>query len=227
MSQPEATDSVQYDLFSLAGESFDEQLAVFKTLPEHGPHEHVPDHAEQLAGLILANAVGLIRQGSRHEILSAATELSSMAIIPQEERHGAHANEEAARLLEAASVVLGAAGNIGSRGLEYNLLQKHDGEWPLATRMLSTLVTLAKDEEGDGYHWIARPELEQALERLGEEYSHNVEVDLNLQGLIREVPDTDEDVWLLMPYGDKIEQPHVRQLLDAYEREQGLTSSGV
>lgn len=116
------------DLFDMANSPIPElveDLADEATLGDGGGA--VPPRAVQVAGLILAESVRLIRLGTRREIAEASDALSQLLIEEVgeelEQRH-----PEAHRLVSGASVTLSAATPASSRGGAQTVLQSWSGK---------------------------------------------------------------------------------------------------
>jgi hypothetical protein len=116
------------ELFDLAKAPISELIADLETeetLSDDGGA--APPRAEQIAGLILAEAIRLIRLGTRHEIARASNALAQMLIEEGgEELERRH--PEAHRLVTGASVSLSAATPAASRGGAQTVLRSWSGK---------------------------------------------------------------------------------------------------
>jgi len=124
------------DLFALSHASVQtliEDLKREETLDDRGGA--APPRAEQIAGLVLAESIRLIRMGTRPEIARASNELSQLLIGSAGERLESE-QPEAHRLLSGASVALGAATPASSKGGAQTVLRSWNGDAGEVVKML-------------------------------------------------------------------------------------------
>src|SRR4051794_8239801 len=128
MSENERTAIPTPDLFSLALAPMSARVSTLEqawTVPEDpGP---LPSHTVQIAGLIVAETVRLIRLGSRSELADGALELTQL-VARAEADTVASAYPESYRLASGAAVVLGAASAPSSGGGEMAVLRSWNGK---------------------------------------------------------------------------------------------------
>ncbi|HTR73951.1 MAG TPA: hypothetical protein VMH33_01675 [Solirubrobacterales bacterium] len=116
------------DLFGLTQASIQtliEDLRRTETLDDKGGA--APPRSEQVAALVVAEAIRLIRLGTKAEIARAARELSKLLIGSVGERLEEE-QEEAHRLLSGASVALSAATPASSKGAARTVLRSWSGD---------------------------------------------------------------------------------------------------
>lgn len=161
------------DLLSLSLRPMAARVAALEaewTLPEKaGP---LPSRAVQIAGLIVAETVRLIRLGSREELASSALELAQVS-LRAERSPAASLNPEAVRLLGGASLVLGAASAPSAAAGEEAVLRSWNGRARQAVEILSHASGKA----------VPRAELRARLGNLGESYLSHLLADLEASGL--------------------------------------------
>lgn len=166
-------DPSSLDLLSLAEAPMGERIAVLETaasVPDEG--DALQPLAVQVANLVLAEAVRLIRLGTREELTEAADELARL-MISATARSLARLHPEAHRLASGATVALIAAGAPQSPGAEEAVLRSWSGR---ALRAVSLLY------EADG-HSLPRAELRRALGDPEESYLSHLLADLEGAGL--------------------------------------------
>ena len=132
----------------------------------------LPPRAVQIAGLIVAETVRLIRLGTREELAASALELAQLS-LRAERSLVAKLNPEAVRLVGGASLVLGAAGAPSSSGGEEAVLRSWNGRARQAVEILSHASGQA----------LPRAELRARLGNLGESYLSHLLADLEASGL--------------------------------------------
>ncbi|HXR61714.1 MAG TPA: hypothetical protein VN732_10330 [Solirubrobacterales bacterium] len=140
---------------------------------EGGP---VPPFSVQVAGLVVAEAVRLIRLGTRLELAEAADELAQALIEPplsqlKQDRPEAH------RQLSAASVTLGAAVAPSSSGGEMAVLRSWNGN-------AKQVLALINEEQGQV---MERAKLREHLGGIEESYLSHLLADLEEAGLVAKV----------------------------------------
>lgn len=173
MPENERTAIPTPDLFSLALAPMSARVSTLEqawTVPEvPGP---LPSHTVQIAGLIVAETVRLIRLGSRSELAEGALELTQL-VARAEADTVASAHPEPYRLASGAAVVLGAASAPSSGGGEMAVLRSWNGKAREAVEMLSR----AHDKA------LARTELRSALGDPTESHLSHLLADLEASGL--------------------------------------------
>lgn len=161
------------DLFSLALAPMSARVSALEqawALPEDpGP---LPSRSVQIAGLIVAETVRLIRLGNRSELTEGALELAQL-IARVETEAIASVHPESHRLASAAAVVLGAASAPSSGGGEMAVLRSWNGK----AREAVELLTRAHDKA------LARTELRSALGDPTESHLSHLLADLEVSGL--------------------------------------------
>jgi hypothetical protein len=115
------------DLLSLASgdtstAEYLEELKLCIDDPSIQGPSNIPPRSVQLAGLLLCEAIRLIRRGTRPEVAQASVELSRFLITSRGESL-ASVDPEAHRLVGAASVAIGAATPASSPGGEVMVLR--------------------------------------------------------------------------------------------------------
>ena len=161
------------DLLSLAraplGERLRALLAAAGT-PDLGAA--VPPRAVQIAGLVVAEAIRLIRLGTREDLSAAALEAAEAMLDPATEVLG-RLHPEAHRLMSGASVALGAASSPTSEGAELTVLRSWNGRAREAVALL-----MAADGQA-----MARSVLRTRLGNLSESHLSHLLADLEAAGL--------------------------------------------
>lgn len=161
------------DLFSLALAPMSARVSALKqawALPEEpGP---LPTRSVQIAGLVVAETVRLIRLGDRSELAEGALELARL-IARAEIEAIASVYPESHRLASGAAVVLGAASAPSSGGGEMAVLRSWNGKAREAVELLSQ----AHDKA------LARTELRSALGDPTESHLSHLLADLESSGL--------------------------------------------
>jgi DNA-binding transcriptional ArsR family regulator len=135
--------------------------------------EGVPPRAVQLADLIVAEVVRLIRLGTRTELTESAAAVSR-AMIDASATRLTENYPEASRLFSAAAVALAAAVAPSSNGGEAAVLRSWNGKALQAVR----LVAQSNDQS------VARSELREALDITDESHLSHLLADLEAAGLI-------------------------------------------
>lgn len=175
-SETQQAPSFNRDLFSLAKAPMGELLEAIKG-PEMLAHEGgaVPALSVQIAGLIVAEAVRLIRLGTRSELAEAADELAE-ALIDPPLSNLKRDQPEAHRQLSAASVMLGAAVAPSSSGGEMAVLRSWSGNAKKA-------LALINEEQGQA---MERARLREHL-KIKESHLSHLLADLEAAGLVTKV----------------------------------------
>lgn len=174
MSQDLANARRPRDLLSLKSAPIGVMLGELEEAAT-GAHdqEGVPPRAVQLADLIVAEVVRLIRVGTRAELTDAAAAVSGAMIGPSAARQ-AENYPEASRLFSAAAVALAAAVAPSSNGGEAAVLRSWNGKALRAVR----LVAQSSDQA------LARSDLRAALDIDDESHLSHLLADLEASGLI-------------------------------------------
>ena len=116
------------DLLALSKAPLSELLeALAKETSLREPGAAAPPRANQIARLVVAEAVRLIRLGTQSEVVDAAAEISR-AIMQPKMKELAKLYPDAMRRVEAASVMLGAAAPASSGGGELTVLRSWNGK---------------------------------------------------------------------------------------------------
>jgi hypothetical protein len=128
MSPTSTTQPARRDLFALSRASVDVLVADLETEATlDDPGDATPPRAEQVAGLVLAEAIRLIRLGTRAEIARASNSLAQLLIADSGERLERE-QEETYRLLVSASTALSAATPASSKGGALTVLRSWKGK---------------------------------------------------------------------------------------------------
>ncbi len=169
----DGTELVLTDLFSLALKPLSARVRAldqaWQQPEELGP---LPSRAVQIAGLIIAETVRLIRVGGRAELAEGALELTQLVVRPDSETLAVD-HPESFRLASGASVVLGVANAPSSGGGELAVLRSWNGRAREAVELLNQAHGKA----------IPRSELRQALGDLTESHLSHLLADLEASGL--------------------------------------------
>jgi hypothetical protein len=203
--EPTMTSTAQHmyappDLFSLAEASMAELAAALEDDETFAGDEHgAPSRARQIGELIVAEAVRLIRLGTRTELSGAAVELAKTLAGPKaeelEERH-----PEAHMLASAASITLGAATSPSSGGSELTVLRAWGGK---ALEAVSAISQTDRDE-------MPRAQLRACLGDLDESHMSHFLADLEASGLIVRIR---EGRTVTVRLGSAAQSRQVRELL--------------
>jgi DNA-binding transcriptional ArsR family regulator len=173
MPENDKTDPLSTDLFSLALAPMSARVRALEFAwdqPEKpGP---LPSRTVQIAGLIVAETVRLIRLGGRPELTEGALELAQLMARPGIEEI-AVAHPESHRLAGGSSVVLGVASAPSSGGGELAMLRSWNGKAREAVELLSRAHGRA----------LARSELRSELGDLTESHLSHLLSDLESSGL--------------------------------------------
>jgi hypothetical protein len=202
MTEPSHPRSAHRDLFSLATAPLRELLDALteaQTLAEQDAE--VPARATQIARLIVADAVGLIRVGTRQALAEAGNALAQAVARPSGEQLRKR-QPEAYRLLSAAAVTLGAAIAPSSSGGELAVLRSWEGDARRA-------VALVARSRGQAIRHVALRDL------LGREepYLLHMLAELEAADLIVRVQTEEEGEEAEVRLGPAAELPHVQELL--------------
>jgi DNA-binding MarR family transcriptional regulator len=161
------------DLMSLARAGMAELLDALqeqRTIEDDGTS--LPPRSVQIAGLILAHAIRLIRLGTREELLDGGLELAETLTRPTI-RDLDRRQPEALRLLSGASVALKAAAAPSSAGGELAVLRSWNGNAREAVATLNASPSLK----------LARAELRERL-GVNQSYLSHLLADLEGAGLV-------------------------------------------
>jgi hypothetical protein len=173
MPENERTAIPAPDLFSLALAPMSARVSALEqawALPEEpGP---LPPLSVQIAGLIIAETVRLIRLGNRSELAEGALELAQLVARAEAETI-VNSHPESHRLASGAAVVLGAASAPSSGGGEMVVLRSWNGK----AREVVELLSRAHDKA------LARTELRSALGDPTESHLSHLLADLEASGL--------------------------------------------
>lgn len=198
-------DTVPRDPLSLVDAPMRELVAALEddnTLAHRGGA--VPAYALQIAHLIAAETIRLIRLGTRSELTEAGMELSQLLIGPSAERLRQE-HPEAHRIVAGTSITLTAATAPSSSAGELTVLRSWRGS-------ASKVVARLRREPG---HAMQRADLRHEL---GVEESHlsHMLADLEDAGLVVRIPEGKRVTVHLGPTG---RSEHVKQFLDGVEVE--------
>lgn len=136
MSQEIDSKTEAPDLFELTQASIQDLIEDLKrenTLADDDGS--APARAVQVAGLILAESIRLIRMGTRTEIAEASDELSQLLITSAGERLEQD-RPEAHRLISGAAVALGAATSASSKGGAQTVMRSWKGKAKEVVKLL-------------------------------------------------------------------------------------------
>jgi hypothetical protein len=161
------------DLFSLALAPMSARVNALEqawTLPEESGS--LPSRSVQIAGLIVAETVRLIRLGDRSELADSALELAQLVARAEADAVAA-IHPESHRLASGAALVLGAASAPSSGGGEMAVLRSWNGKAREAVELLSQ----AHDKA------LTRIELRSALGGPTESHLSHLLADLEASGL--------------------------------------------
>jgi DNA-binding transcriptional ArsR family regulator len=120
------------DLLSLMSASILELLAELHASGEQESDEIVPSRAKQIGDLVVAEAIRLIRLGTRVEVADAAVAVSRAVLGTAASQHA-----EVKRLLFVASTALTTASAASSNGGELSVLRSWNGKALEAVRLIS------------------------------------------------------------------------------------------
>jgi DNA-binding MarR family transcriptional regulator len=165
------------DFMKLAAAPLATLVAEVERTAEVPPDEsgEIPSLATQVADFALAEAIRLIRLGTRDEIVDGAVELSQLMIRPAGETLS-RLHPEAYATLVAASTALSAAAEPMSKGGELAVLRSWNGSALAATKHVSDAAGRA----------LPRAELRELM-RVEESYLSHLLNDLDVAGLIERV----------------------------------------
>jgi DNA-binding transcriptional ArsR family regulator len=188
------------DLFSLSEAplaTLTEELLDERTLAD--PGGIAPPRAEQIADLVLFAVVRLVRLATPAQIADAGVEVSRRLIGAPGEELGRRF-PRAHRILDAASLVLGAAASPASGGGEVAVLRAWNG---LALNAF-VAISLAPGQS------MARSELRRELGHIDESHLSHILADLEDAALIARIRDGRNVTVHLGPRGH---EKHVRELV--------------
>jgi len=188
------------DLLALSKASMGELLAALEdeeTLADEGGV--VSPMALQVARLIAAEAVRLIRLGTRAELADASLEIAETLTGPKAKALADH--RDAHRLVSGASVTLGAATPPSSKGGEMAVLRSWNGNARKAVEYLNSLPDQA----------VRRADLRELLD-VDESYLSHLLADLEAAGLIVR---TRRGRSVTVHLGPNARTDHVQELLPA------------
>jgi hypothetical protein len=168
------TENIAPDLLSLAREPLAKRVAALRSVwSETAPAGPLPSRAAQISGLIVTEAIRLIRLGTGVELADASLELARLLNRP-DGRTLAERDAEAARLVNGAAVALAAAATPSSPGARLMVLRSWSGKAKEAVRILA-------EAQGQA---MARSELRVRLEEPTESHLSHLLGALESSGLI-------------------------------------------
>lgn len=192
-----------HDLMSLARAGMAALLDALqeeRTIEDGGTS--LPPRSVQIAGLILAHAIRLIRLGTREELLDGGLELAETLTRPAV-RELTRQQPEALRLLSGASVALKAAAAPSSAGGELAVLRSWNGN---AREAVATLNATPSRK-------LARAELREQL-GVNQSYLSHLLADLEGAGLVVRTRDGRD---ITVHLGPAAHAEHVQELLPERE----------
>ncbi|HWX43800.1 MAG TPA: hypothetical protein VNY52_00590 [Solirubrobacteraceae bacterium] len=205
MTTPTTGKLAPRDLLSLMSAPMLELLAELDAAASDTEEDVVPSRAVQIGDLVVAEAVRLIRLGTRVEVVDAAMAVSQ-ALVGPTARRLAPQNAEAQRLLFAASTMLVAAMSPSSNGGELTVLRSWNGKALEAVRLVAAEPTQV----------LERIELRKEL-KVEESHLSHLLGDLEAAGLVERIR---EGRTVKVHLGPTARTDHVAKLLQLVEDEQ-------
>jgi DNA-binding transcriptional ArsR family regulator len=187
------------DPFELADASIEELAAALETAVSLPVDEDIAPLTEQIAGLILSEAIHLIRMGSRAETAAASDTLSQLVVSDcgEDLERG---DSEAYRLISTGSVALSAATPASSKGGARMMLRS----WSGRARKAIELLMKAPDQR------LYRSDLRAGLQIEDESHLSHLLGDLEAARLIIRVREGRE---VLVRLGPAVERDEAREAI--------------
>ncbi|MDW5595781.1 hypothetical protein VSS74_15645 [Conexibacter stalactiti] len=201
MTESEHSPPAADDLFTLASAPMPILIAALQRAIAAGESRRdLPARVVQLAEAVLAEAIRLVRLGTRQEIADAAVATTQLMITPAA-KGLRESNPQAHSILTSASRALTAAASPASKGGELTVLRSWNGKARRVVRHVN---------EAEG-HAVPRAELRRLLQ-VDESYLSHLLADLEASGLVERIR---EGRTVTVHLGRVALADHVQELLGA------------